>query len=815
MIVLSLAEFAANRRKAQDDAIEVLLPFVERWLKIPNPTTRAELIEAAVSLYTETYKDSGGTKTPFPGRFRLGVRTTLLRSNPKTDPTTLATLLAVTATNAATVQAADDDQEFLLLEWVTMHDDKVRPTHRDVTGQQRPAGERFDVGGEKLLYPGQPVGDPAIWINCRCTLAPVLASEQSSVHRSPASEGVTMTDTAVETEMPPEIAATVPWHGVLAPEDKWSGDGRRFAENSLTTRDMPLPLTWQKASSEGHGGSVVVARIDRVERVDGEMRATGEFLASAEADEVVGMIAEFGRFGVSVDADDAEFEFDEESGKVTFTSARIASASIVSIPAFAEAWVSLGGAPADFMPPSKDDCDPTDPNGECYDPEAADKATAAALVKAMTEAIDEFVSDKPWSDFTAADYSDDQWYAACVLHKNGSSRAKSDNGLPIKEPSGALNRNGVHAAAARFNQVDASPEAKASAARALRGAYSQIGEEPPDVLKADLMAVEAGRGPGWITNPEDTRRIHDYWTKPGEEGYAKIGWGVPGDFNRCRVEVGEEIAENSPDKVRFLNQICAQWHHDALGFWPGHAPTEQRLDTGDPAPAVSLVAAGGPKAPAAWFENPNLAEVTHLTVTDEGRVFGHLAEWTTCHIGYPGVCVTAPHSETGYAYYASGSVLLDDGGMARTGVISLGEGHADHRLGVRGAIHHYDATSAAVADVSVGEDEWGIWCAGWIRPGTTDEQVIALRASDVSGDWREVGGRQEMVAALAVNVAGLPTVRVEDGVQVALVAAGMVTKPTDTDPIGDLAEAIVARLDAREERRRKMRALADRVMGVK
>jgi hypothetical protein len=57
------------------------------------------------------------------------------------------------------------------------------------------------------------------------------------------------------------------------------------------------------------------------------------------------------------------------------------------------------------------------------------------------------------------------------------------------------------------------------------------------------------RGPGWVTNPEATRRIHAYWTKKGQPGYAKIGWGVPGDFNRCRIEVGEEIGENSPDKL--------------------------------------------------------------------------------------------------------------------------------------------------------------------------------------------------------------------------------------------------------------------------
>jgi hypothetical protein len=243
---------------------------------------------------------------------------------------------------------------------------------------------------------------------------------------------------------------------------------------------------------------------------------------------------------------------------------------------------------------------------------------------------------------------------------------------------------------------------------------------------------------------------------------------------------------------------------DEHGERPGDA-------IGEPAPALTLVASASPKAPADWFKNPDLAGPTHLTVTDDGRVFGHLAEWTTCHIGYPGVCVSAPHSENNYAYYATKSVLLDDGTTARTGVISLGGGHADHTHGVRGATAHYDSTSTAVADVSVGEDEHGIWCAGWIRPGTTDEQVYALRASDVSGDWREVAGHQEMVAALAVNVAGLPVARVHDGVQVALVAAGVVHQTQQPDPVGDLADAIIARLDERDSRRKRMLALVERI----
>jgi hypothetical protein len=45
-----------------------------------------------------------------------------------------------------------------------------------------------------------------------------------------------------------------------------------------------------------------------------------------------------------------------------------------------------------------------------------------------------------------------------------------------------------------------------------------------------------------------------------------------------------------------------------------------------------------------WFADPQFSELTPLTVTDDGRVFGHFAQWDTCHIGIPDVCTTAPSS---------------------------------------------------------------------------------------------------------------------------------------------------------------------------
>ena len=823
----SSAEFAARRRKAQDEVIAELLPYVTRWINdLDNPNRFTDLNEALVQVYLDAYLAEGGDRRARVAGYLFSLRGVVNHTMSTSDPETTATWLAVATMNAAALQAGVDEVRPVLMKWTTMHDSHVRPAHEAADRQRRSPGSTFMVGGERLRYPGDPRGSIENTINCRCVLQPVYINLDAA----------SLVAAAKETDMP--LESPLAWHGVLAPEGAWSGDGRRFALDSLTNRDLPLPLTWQRAASEGHDGSTVVARIDSIERVPGDngvnlMQGEGVFIDTPETDEVVGLIAEFGRFGVSVDADDSEFDFDEDTGKVTFSRARIASASLVAIPAFAEAYIALGpwaeteeaaGAPpfpkkgeepTDEEPPEEEECDPDSedyedciarkkadsPEGDedpGWVPVAPKKTTDGEAVAASVE----FISDKAW-DGSAGRFTPEQWKKSTILHVCDGLE-KSCHKLPIKEPDGALSRAGVHAAAGRLNQVDAPAEAKAKAARALRGAYKTLGEDPPDAIKASLD--EMGRGPGWVTNPVETRRIWAYWTQPGHEGYAKINWGVPGDFNRCRALVGEKIAENSPEDMRFLNQICAQWHHDAIGFWPGRAPSEQvslRSPKAEQAPAVTLVESAGIKAPASWFENPNLTEPTHLTVTEEGRVFGHIAEWSSCHIGYPDVCVAPPQSSSDYAYFASKRVLLDNGKQARTGVLSLGGGHAPGSMGFTAAIEHYDRTSSGVADVSVGEDEHGIWCAGWMRPGWTEQQAYSLRASDVSGDWREVRpGQMEMVAALAVNVAGFPVVTVQNQAQVTLVAAGVLAK--QDDPMSAVVREVVAAL-ARRDKMAKLR----------
>lgn len=208
---------------------------------------------------------------------------------------------------------------------------------------------------------------------------------------------------------------------------------------------------------------------------------------------------------------------------------------------------------------------------------------------------------------------------------------------------------------------------------------------------------------------------------------------------------------------------------------------EEEQDSQDAgAVVVSLAAsgAGGPaEPPLEWFSNPRLTEPTPLVVTPEGRVFGHIAAWGTCHTAFPGQCIEPPRSRSGYAYFHTGAVLTAEGTEVAVGRITIDTLHADKTLSATATLAHYENTGRAAAYVVAGEDEFGIWVAGTVPTFVSAEKVRALRASPVSGDWRRIGGHMELVGVLGVNVPGFPIPRpqglVASGVMTSLVASGM------------------------------------------
>lgn len=105
----------------------------------------------------------------------------------------------------------------------------------------------------------------------------------------------------------------------------------------------------------------------------------------------------------------------------------------------------------------------------------------------------ETVSNAPWSNFKASDYTDEQWLRACLIDRGAEAgTAKQRASLPVREPSGTLNRNGVIAAAgalagARGGLKNVSAEQKASARKKLLRLYSIIGKEAPESLKHSAL----------------------------------------------------------------------------------------------------------------------------------------------------------------------------------------------------------------------------------------------------------------------------------------------------------------------------------------
>ena len=355
-----------------------------------------------------------------------------------------------------------------------------------------------------------------------------------------------------------------------------TGDNRIISPGGLTSRDLPLPLSWQRQSSDGHMGSVVVGRFDSITFNQDMVTATGTLLDVPEAYEVEQLI-DAGVTGPSMDLDDLDYVVDDQE-RVIITSARVAGATLVSIPAFAEVSITLDPLPAEPMP-------------------------------------------------------------------------------------------------------------------------------------EDGIASETHM----------------------DESLSDVSW---------------------------------------------------------------LTASAVPQPPLEYFARPDTVAPVRV---DGDRVHGYIATWGTCHIGLPG-CTTAPSSRTSYAHFLRQEQTTATGETVPVGVLTVGGGHADPKAGVVPAMQHYDDVGAAVARVFAGEDENGIWVAGWVPPYADPEKVAQLADLDLSGDWRRIGGNLELVAVCAVNTPGFPVLRkvsfsMERGGQSSLIATFKVVPPTmqETDDRSGAARSDWAR----------------------
>lgn len=502
---------------------------------------------------------------------------------------------------------------------------------------------------------------------------------------------------------------TAPWRGPLAVEGVVTGDGREFAPEALTWADLPVPLRWNKEDSHGgeaHTVAVNVGRIDTIWRDGNQIMGEGVLnLRSEDGQRVFQMIKDKFLRGVSIDADsisDADVEFvwpeDDNAGededdplallfaqpeKIIFHAGRIRAATLVDIPAFAEAYVELLDEEGSVIA-----------GGTRYQFGAVAVHDTPTSEGAWDGPANETRLPSPMSVETARNayaWIDD---------------ARVEDGEVVKD-------------ACRFIHHEVSADGTPGAAN-LQACSSGIG------------VLNGGRG-GTTIPDSDVQGVYDH------------------------------LAAHLTDAGREPPPLTAS----ASG-----------------ALVASSTAALDWAPPKSWFADPKLSVPTPITIDANGRVYGHAAQWGSCHIGYGGDCVSVPHEDS-HPYFMTGEVKTSDGEFVSVGQITVGTGHADMYSGAQAAASHYDNTGWAVADVAVGNDAHGIWVAGAVRPSADSSKVHDLRASgQVSGDWRRIGGKLRLVGLLAVNVPGFPVPRmrsrVASGATVALVAAGRPTVSRNT-----------------------------------
>jgi hypothetical protein len=267
------------------------------------------------------------------------------------------------------------------------------------------------------------------------------------------------------------------------------------------------------------------------------------------------------------------------------------------------------------------------------------------------------------------------------------------------------------------------------------------------------------------------------------------------------IEVLEEDEDGFPERVRFVVQqgSIAQATITPFAAFPGayvvlddgQGAEEAGVEPADTLPAIAASAlrilepARGRQAllasvaagvetiapvvpPRAWFTRQDVPDpARHVYLgrrpngVPTGQVWGYVAQWGVPHAGILDREVYAPRlGPEGYRTFTSqGSVFTEEGEEVPTGVLSFGGGHCmDMNAGVVPALAHYDSTSTAYADVQIGEDEFGVWFAGAMRPHLTRQQIEEFGRHPISGDWRANPGdaNVRLVAALCVNTPGFP-----------------------------------------------------------
>lgn len=653
---------------------------------------------------------------------------------------------------------------------------------------------------------------------------------------------------------------SMPWSGVLTVEGIESGDGRVFAPYALTWDDPPLPLLWQKETSHG-GTNDVTVRVGNIDKIWREPDPSGRRdvffiygagtidLGNPDGAEIYRRMRRGYMRGNSVDVDsvrDADVQYvypetprtggenDDESGMglddfaqlfarpetMIFTKGRIRATTLVEIPAFTEARLSLDDAITSSAFASHTSSRASDaPWNASLNLRRLPTPVPMDVARNVFAWYDEdFVKDggipKHAGRFPHHEVSADGTpgavnLVACSGVIGALNGARGGSSIPESERRAVYNHIAKH-----MRDADRTPPPLKSlsavnnltlTAGAVRAHKTETIDTSWDSgvmtkrLSSPLSVADARNVFAWI----DESRVSDGMMPKGAgklPHHEVNADGTPGPANltACSAAIGAlngargGVDIPASDRQAVYNHLAS--HLRDAGRKPPALTSSAFSDDNDALIAATSTITISDVPPREWFDEPN--DVTPsgaLTVTSDGRIFGYIAPANVRHRSFQDRATYVPMKKVDYSRFMGGETIVADGGRIATGNITMGCGHASvsPHVDAVAAAEHYDNTCSIVATVRVGENQHGVWMAGALLPGLSADHVRRIMACRLSGDWRphlDRPGWREFVAALLVPVPGFPMPRTAPSVSTrngALIASSVPVQFILDDTLSD------------------------------
>jgi HK97 family phage portal protein len=179
MVIEDFGQLLFNQLKCEAAVLEIKAPLdtdgfnvfdkaVQDWIAANVAKKVVQVTDTTKEAIRELIKEGEAEGESIP-QLAARIDTLYLEQIIPNRSTVIARTEVISASNAGNRFAAKQTDLPLEKEWIATRDKRTRDTHNAVDGQTREMDEHYDVGGAKMLFPGDPSGPAKEVIQCRCT----------------------------------------------------------------------------------------------------------------------------------------------------------------------------------------------------------------------------------------------------------------------------------------------------------------------------------------------------------------------------------------------------------------------------------------------------------------------------------------------------------------------------------------------------------------------------------------------------------------------------------------------------------------------